>query len=137
MLKNGKDLSNGASKIKLWNHTKYAFPVFAKNFHRPWMKLKIFFCHFLNPWTLRVSWMGCYTSKCLKKSKSLHPNVHVTFSETGPCFNPILLASTLVSCHKQDATVPSLTPIKMPPHPQVGCSTCTYCLCSRGRGHTE
>ncbi len=45
--KNGKDLSNGAPKIKLWNHTKKThFPVFAKNFRRPWMKLKIFFANF-------------------------------------------------------------------------------------------
>jgi hypothetical protein len=36
--------------------------------------LKIFFCQFPNPWTLRVSGMGGYTSKCEKKSKSLHPN---------------------------------------------------------------
>ncbi len=36
--KNGKDLSNGTPKIKLWNHTKKThFPVFAKNFRRPWM----------------------------------------------------------------------------------------------------
>ncbi len=49
------------------------FPVFAKNFRRPWMKLKIFFCQFPNPWALRVSGMGGYTSKCEKKSKSLHP----------------------------------------------------------------
>ncbi len=39
------------------------------------MKLKFFFCQFPNPWTLRVSGMGGYTSKCEKKSKSLHPNV--------------------------------------------------------------
>jgi hypothetical protein len=45
---------------------KRNFPVFAKNFRRPWMKLKIFFCHFLNPWALRVSGMGGYTSKCEK-----------------------------------------------------------------------
>ncbi len=77
--KNGKDLSNGAPKFKLWNHTKKThFPVFAKNFRRPCMKLKIFFCRFPNPWTLRVSGMGGYTSKCEKKSKSLHPNVHGT-----------------------------------------------------------
>jgi hypothetical protein len=45
--KNGKDLSNGAPKIKLWNHSKKThFPVFAKNFRRPWMKLKIFFANF-------------------------------------------------------------------------------------------
>ncbi len=74
--KNGKDLSNGAPSIKLWNHTKKThFPVFAKNFRRPCMKLKIFFCQFPNPWTLRVSGIGGYTSKCEKKSKSLHPNV--------------------------------------------------------------
>ncbi len=54
--KNGKDLSNGAPKIKLWNHAKKThFPVLAKNFCRPWMKFKNFFCHFPNPWTLRVS----------------------------------------------------------------------------------
>ncbi len=65
--KNGKDLSNGASNIKLWNHTKKPhFPVFAKNFRRPCMKLKIFFCQFPNPWTFRVSGMGGYTSKCEK-----------------------------------------------------------------------
>ncbi len=39
------------------------------------MKLKIFFCQFPNPWTLRVSGMGGYNSKCEKKSKSLHSNV--------------------------------------------------------------
>ncbi len=42
------------------------------------MKLKNFFCQFPNPWALRVSGMGCYTSKCEKKSKSLHPNVQHT-----------------------------------------------------------
>jgi hypothetical protein len=35
--------------------------------------LKNFFCQFPNPLTLRVSGMGGYTSKCEKKSKSLHP----------------------------------------------------------------
>ncbi len=65
--KNGKDLSNGAPKIKLWNHAKKThFPVLAKNFRRPWMMFKKFFCHFPNPWTLRVSGMGGYTSKCEK-----------------------------------------------------------------------
>jgi hypothetical protein len=56
---------NAAPKIKLWNHTKKThFPVFAKNFRRPCMKLKFFFCQFPNPWTLRVSGMGGYSSKC-------------------------------------------------------------------------
>ncbi len=58
---------------------KNAFSGFAKNFRRPWMKLKIFFCQFPNTWALRVSGMGGYTSKCEKKSKSLHPNVHGAF----------------------------------------------------------
>jgi hypothetical protein len=40
------------------------------------MKLKNFFGQFPNPWTLRVSGMGGCTSKCEKKSKSLHPIVH-------------------------------------------------------------
>jgi hypothetical protein len=47
------------------------------------MKLKNFFCQFPNPWTLRVSGMGGYASKCEKKSKSLHPSVHVD-SNIGP-----------------------------------------------------
>jgi hypothetical protein len=65
--KNEKDLSNGAPNIKLWNHTKKPhFPFFAKNFRRPCMKLKNFFCQFPNPWILRVSGMGGYTSKCEK-----------------------------------------------------------------------
>jgi hypothetical protein len=36
-----------------------------------------FVCQFPNPWALRVSGMGGYTSKCEKKSKSLHPTEHV------------------------------------------------------------
>ncbi len=40
------------------------------------MKLKIFFGQFPNPWALRVSGMGGYTSKCEKMSKSLHPSGH-------------------------------------------------------------
>jgi hypothetical protein len=86
--KNGKDLSNRAPKIKLWNHTKKThFPVFAKNFRRPCMKLKFFFCQFPNPWTLRVSGMGGYTSKCEKKSKSLHPNVQWCNLDTVWCYS--------------------------------------------------
>jgi hypothetical protein len=45
------------------------------------MKLKIFFCQFPNPWAVRVSGMGGYTSKCEKKSKSLHPSVHLQPAE--------------------------------------------------------
>ncbi len=65
--KNGKDPLNGAPKIKLWNYTKKThFPVFATNFRKPEMKLKIFLCQFPNPWALRMSGMCCYTSKCEK-----------------------------------------------------------------------
>ncbi len=42
------------------------------------MKLKVFFCQFPNPWALRVSGMGGYTSKCEKKSKSLHPTARLS-----------------------------------------------------------
>ncbi len=42
-------------------------------------EVEIFFCPFPNPWALKVSGMGGYTSKCEKKSKSLHPTVQ------GPC----------------------------------------------------
>jgi hypothetical protein len=37
-------------------------------------EVKNFFCQFPNPWALRVSGMGGYTSKCEKMSKSLHPS---------------------------------------------------------------
>ncbi len=43
-------------------------------------EVEIFFCQFPNPWALRVSGMGGYTSKCEIKSKSLHPNVGGTDS---------------------------------------------------------
>ncbi len=75
--KNGKDLSNRAPNIKLWNHTKkriFRFlPKISAGHAWSW---KFFFCQFPNPWTLRVSRMGGFTSKCEKKSKSLHPTVH-------------------------------------------------------------
>ncbi len=68
MLKNGKDLSNGAPNIKLWNHNKKThFPVFAKNFRRPCMKMKTFFANFqiLGPLGCQ-GWVVTYTSKCEK-----------------------------------------------------------------------
>jgi hypothetical protein len=40
---------------------------------------KNFFCQFPNPWALRVSGMGGYTSKCEKMSKSLHPNEETVY----------------------------------------------------------
>jgi hypothetical protein len=47
-------------------------------------EVKKFFGHFPNPWTLRVSGMGCYTSKCEKKSKSLHPNGYPGATKINP-----------------------------------------------------
>jgi hypothetical protein len=39
-------------------------------------EVKFFFCQFPNPSALRVTGMGCYTSKYEKKLKSLHPTHH-------------------------------------------------------------
>jgi hypothetical protein len=65
-----KICQTGLLKLNFETRPKTHFPVFAKNFRRPWMKLKIFFCQFSNPWALRVSGMGGYTSKCeIKWSK--------------------------------------------------------------------
>ncbi len=58
------------------------------------MKLKNFFSQFPNPWALRVSGMGGYTSKCEKKSKSLHPNKHPTHPHQRP-----LKAAYIISPH--------------------------------------
>jgi hypothetical protein len=75
--KNGNDLSNEAPKIKLWNPTKKThFPVFAKNFRRPWMKLKIFFCQFQNLGPLGYQgWV--VIPRNVKKPKSLHPTAQL------------------------------------------------------------
>jgi len=54
---------------------KNAFSGFCQKFPQAMDEVeKNFFCQFPNPWALRVSGMGGYTSKCEKKSKSLHPN---------------------------------------------------------------
>jgi hypothetical protein len=79
---------------------KTHFPVFAKNFRRPWMKLKKICCQFPNPWALRVSGMGGYTSKCEKKSKSLHPTLqHVCDDPFCIFFNTSLSSFCLWSVH--------------------------------------
>ncbi len=44
------------------------------------MKLKFFFCQFPNPWALRVSGMGGYTSKCEKSQD------HCTLMDTVPAY---------------------------------------------------
>jgi hypothetical protein len=57
-----------------------------------------FFCQFPNPWTLRVSGMGCYTSKCEKNSKSLHPTIHaVRYNFNMLTFNLLNVQYMLIS----------------------------------------
>ncbi len=58
----------------------------------------IFFCQFPNPWTLRVSGMGCYTSTCLKKPKSLHPNVYFTLCNGCRTFWNLYILKQLTYC---------------------------------------
>jgi hypothetical protein len=73
-------------KLNFDNHTKKThFPVFAKNFRRPCMKLK----NFPNPWTLRVSGMGGYTSKCEKSQNhcTLLASVKLTTNFSGVLFD--------------------------------------------------
>jgi hypothetical protein len=62
-------------KLKCEIIAKNAFSGFCQKFRKPLMKLKNYFCQFPNPWVLRVLGMGCYTSKCEKNQKSLHPNI--------------------------------------------------------------
>jgi hypothetical protein len=66
---------------------------FCQKFPQAMDEVENFFCQFPNPWALRVSGMGGYTSKCEKKSKSLHPTeqsiidpnetLHLHMSEVG------------------------------------------------------
>jgi hypothetical protein len=55
---------------------KNAFPGFCQKFPQAMDEVENVFCQFPNPWALRVSGMGGYTSKSEKKSKSLHPNAY-------------------------------------------------------------
>jgi hypothetical protein len=60
-------------KLNFETIPKYAFSGFCQKFSQAMDEVEIFFCQFPNPCALRVSGMGCYTSKCGKKPKSLHP----------------------------------------------------------------
>jgi hypothetical protein len=60
-------------KLNFETRPKNAFSGFCQKFPQAMDEFEIFFCQFPNPWALRVSGIGCYTSKCEKKSKSLHP----------------------------------------------------------------
>ncbi len=64
-------------KLKFETRPKKAFFGFCQKFPQAIDEVEIFFCQFPNPWAIRVSGMGGYTSKCEKKSKSLNPTLHV------------------------------------------------------------
>jgi hypothetical protein len=80
------------------------------------MKLKKKFCQFPNPWTLRVSGMGGYPSKCEKKSKSLHPNVHICGDQYVICGKQAVkkrLKEMVVSCESHTLRPEGLSEAKL------------------------
>jgi hypothetical protein len=69
------------------------------------MKLKFFFCQFPNPWALRVSGMGGYTSKCEKSQNHCtlidmlrYENVKNVMPAKVPC-KPFLNTLAALCCH--------------------------------------
>jgi hypothetical protein len=72
----GKTRQTGLLKVNFEKIPKKRIFRFCQKFPRAMDEVKTFFCQFPNPWALRVSGMGFYTSKCENKSKSLHPNMH-------------------------------------------------------------
>jgi hypothetical protein len=62
----------------LKSYQKNAFSGFCQKFQQAMHEVENFFCQFPNPWTLRVSGMGGYTSKCEKSQN------HCTLAHT-PC----------------------------------------------------
>jgi hypothetical protein len=52
---------------------------FCQKFPQAMDEVENFFCHFPNLWTLRVSVIGCYTSKCEKSQN------HCTLLCSGWC----------------------------------------------------
>ncbi len=83
MLKNGKDLSNGALKIELWNYTKKThFPVFCQKFPQAMDEVEqLFFANFQILGPLGCQGWVVIPQNVKKKSKSLHPSVQVTMRE--------------------------------------------------------
>jgi hypothetical protein len=62
-----------------------AFSGFCQKFPQAMHEVENFFCQFPNPWTLRVSGMGGYTSKCEKSPN--HCTLVVSFSVTVEILN--------------------------------------------------
>jgi hypothetical protein len=75
-------------KLNFETIQKTHFPVLAKN-SAGHDEVEIFFCQFPNPWTLRVSGMGCYTSKCEKSQN------HCTVMNTLLLWNPCILPTSM------------------------------------------
>jgi hypothetical protein len=71
--------------LTLKPYQKNAFSDFCQKFPQAMDEAENFVCQFPNPWTLRVSGMGCYTSKCEKKPKSLHPSAQISWFRGKPC----------------------------------------------------
>jgi hypothetical protein len=68
-----KICQTGLLKLNFETRPKKRIFGFCQKFPQAMDEVENFFCQFPNPWAHRVSGMGCYTSKCEKKSKSLHP----------------------------------------------------------------
>jgi hypothetical protein len=62
----GKICQPGLLKLNFDLDPKNAFSGFCKKFPQAVDEVEIYFCQFPNPRALRVSGMGCYTSKCEK-----------------------------------------------------------------------
>ena len=71
-----KICQTGLLKLNFETRPKKRISGFCQKFPQAMDEVENFFGQFLNPWALRVSGMGGYTSKCEKKSKSLHPIHH-------------------------------------------------------------
>jgi hypothetical protein len=61
-----KMCQTGLLQLNFETRPKNAFSGFCQKFQEAMDEVENFFCQFPNPWALRVSGMGCYTSKCEK-----------------------------------------------------------------------
>ncbi len=61
-----KICQTGLQKLNFEIIPKNAFSGFCQKFPQAMDEVENFFCQFPNPWTLRVSGMGGYTSNCEK-----------------------------------------------------------------------
>ena len=76
-------------KLNFETRPKNAFSRFCQKFPQAMDEVDIFFCQFPNPWALRVSGMGGYTSKCEKSQN--HCTLLYSSLETGDSQNNFVL----------------------------------------------